>query len=189
MALLVYAHPYPDRSRANRALVDAVSDLPGLHVHSLYDLYPDFDIDVSREQELLSEHELLVWQHPMYWYSVPGLMKHWFDKVLVRGWAYGAGGTALHNKRCLWVCTTGGDAGAFTPAGMHAFGFESFVPAIEQTARFCGMNWQEPLVVHAAHRVSMDELRQTALNYRIRLKRLLELEPAATSRQRKGVPA
>jgi glutathione-regulated potassium-efflux system ancillary protein KefF len=183
MALLVYAHPYPDRSRANRTLIEAVSDLPGLQVHSLYDQYPGFDIDVLTEQALLSEHELLIWQHPMYWYSVPGLLKHWFDTVLVRGWAYGAGGTALHNKRCLWVCTTGGDTSAFTSDGMHAFGFDSFVPAIQQTARFCGMKWQEPLVVHSAHRASLDDLKQTALNYRIQLKGLIELEP---SRQMKA---
>jgi glutathione-regulated potassium-efflux system ancillary protein KefF len=182
MALLIYAHPYPDRSRANRALIDAVSDLPGLLVHSLYDLYPDFDIDVAREQEILSEHELVIWQHPMYWYSVPGLLKHWFDKVLLRGWAYGADANALRDKRCLWVCTTGGDNSAFTPEGMHAFGFDAFVPAIEQTARFCGMRWQEPTVVHAAHRVPTDELKQAALNYRIKVERLMSLDSRTSER-------
>jgi glutathione-regulated potassium-efflux system ancillary protein KefF len=173
MALLVYAHPYPDRSRANRALMDAVSDLPGVLVHSLYDLYPGFDIDVAREQELLSEHELVIWQHPMYWYSVPALLKHWFDKVLVRGWAYGPGANALRDKRCLWACTTGGDSSAFSSTGMHSFGFESFVPAIEQTARFCGMRWQAPTIVHAAHRVSPSELTRAAQEYRYKLERLL----------------
>ncbi len=152
-------------------------------VHSLYDLYPDFDIDVEREQALLTEHEFVIWQHPMYWYSVPGLLKHWFDKVLVRGWAYGAGASALRDKRCLWVCTTGGDAAAFTPHGMHAFGFESFVPAIEQTARFCGMQWQEPTIVHAAHRVTVEELEQAALNHRIKLKGLMALEPRRVGRK------
>lgn len=179
MALLVYAHPYPDRSRANHALVAAVSDLPGLLLHSLYERYPDFDIDVSREQELLTEHDLIILQHPMYWYSVPGLLKHWFDKVLLRGWAYGGGAQALRNKRCLWVCTTGGDTAAFTPEGMHAFAFESFVPAIEQTARFCGMQWIEPTIVHAAHRVSQAELDRAALDYRKKLQNLMN-EPRGT---------
>ena len=43
----------------------------------------------------------IVLQHPLYWYSVPGLLKHWFDKVLARGFAYGAGGRELVGKR--WV--------------------------------------------------------------------------------------
>ncbi|MBV9947725.1 MAG: NAD(P)H-dependent oxidoreductase, partial [Myxococcales bacterium] len=116
---LIFAHPYPDRSRANRTLLAAVRDLDGLEVRSLYDLYPGFDIDVAAEQEALRRSGTVVWQHPMYWYAPPGLMKHWFDKVLVRGWAYGEGGTALHGKRCLWVVTTGGEPSAFRPEGMH----------------------------------------------------------------------
>ena len=105
MILVVYAHPYPTRSRAGRALLQAIGDLPDVTVRSLYDLYPDFDIDVTAEQEALARAQLIVWLHPFYWYSVPGLMKHWFDKVLEQGWAYGEGGTALAGKRCLWAPT------------------------------------------------------------------------------------
>jgi glutathione-regulated potassium-efflux system ancillary protein KefF len=173
MALLVYAHPYPSRSRANRALLHSIQDLEALEVRSLYDLYPDFGIDVEAEQSALGAAELVIWQHPMYWYSVPGLLKHWFDKVLSRGWAYGEGGTALENKRCLWVTTTGGDDGAFAPAGIHAHPLSSFVPPVEQTARFCGMQWLDPIVVHGAHRVSEAMLHEQAAAYRARMERLL----------------
>jgi glutathione-regulated potassium-efflux system ancillary protein KefF len=174
MVVVIFAHPYPDRSRANRRLIEAVSGLDGVTVRSLYDLYPGFDIDVPAEQALLAEASAMVWQHPMYWYSVPGLLKHWFDKVLARGWAYGDGTFALEGKRCLWVTTTGGDEHAFTPAGMHGHPFESFVPAVEQTARFCRMHWEEPLVLRGAHRVPEATLDEAAQGYRARLERLLE---------------
>jgi glutathione-regulated potassium-efflux system ancillary protein KefF len=147
---VIHAHPYPHRSRTNRALVAALRALPGLELRSLYDMYPDFDIDVVAEQHALSQARLVVWMHPLYWYSVPALMKHWFDKVLAFGWAYGDGGKALHGKHCLWVPTAGGDAESFSPDGMHAHPFASFVPAIEQTARFCDMHWEAPYVVHGA---------------------------------------
>jgi glutathione-regulated potassium-efflux system ancillary protein KefF len=173
MLVVIFAHPYPDRSRANRRLVDAVSKLEGVSVRSLYDLYPGFDIDVPAEQAALSAASTIVWQHPLYWYSVPGLLKHWFDKVLVRGWAYGDGTHALEGKRCLWVVTTGGDDNAYTPAGMHGHPFSAFVPAIEQTARFCHMRWEEPLVLRGAHRVAEDTLDEEALGYRRRLEQLL----------------
>ena len=173
MALLVYAHPYPNRSRANRLLLGAVRELPGLRVRSLYDLYPDFGIDVDSEQAALSAAELIIWQHPMYWYSVPGLMKHWFDKVLARGWAYGEGGTALRGKRCLWVTTTGGDDQAFSESGIHAHSLPSFVPPVRQTARFCGMKWLDPFVLHGAHRVSEAVLDSHVNAYRERVVRLL----------------
>ncbi|MCU0659939.1 MAG: NAD(P)H-dependent oxidoreductase, partial [Polyangiaceae bacterium] len=123
MVLLVLAHPYLARSRANRALLEAVRDLDGLEVRALYDRYPDFDIDVEAEQRALTEASAVIWQHPMYWYSVPGLLKHWFDRVLARGWAYGGGAAALRGKRCLWAVTTGGDEQAFQPDGMHAHTF------------------------------------------------------------------
>ncbi len=174
MALLIYAHPYPNRSRANRRLLGAVSDLPRLQVRSLYDIYPDFAIDVEAEQQALSEAELIIWQHPMYWYSVPGLLKHWFDKVLARGWAYGDGGTALRGKRCLWVATTGGDEAAFSEPGMHAHPLSAFVPPVLQTARFCGMEWLDPFVLHGAHRVPEAVLANQAQSYRELLERLLE---------------
>jgi glutathione-regulated potassium-efflux system ancillary protein KefF len=170
---LIFAHPYPTRSRANRVLLDAVRDLPDLEIHALYDRYPDFDIDVEEEQRALATASVVVWQHPMYWYSTPGLLKHWFDRVLTRGWAYG-GGTALAGKRCLWVVTTGGDDDAFRPDGMHGHAFEAFVPHVKQTARFCGMRWEEPLVLRGAHHVGDDALVAAGEAYRERLERLVD---------------
>ncbi len=157
MICVIQAHPYSSRSRANRALADALRGLPDLDLRSLYDLYPDFDIDVFGEQQALLRAKLIVWMHPVYWYSVPGLLKHWFDKVLEFGWAYGEGGTALQGKHCLWVPTIGGDARAYSTGGMHGHPFATFMPVVEQTARFCGMHWETPYVVDGAD--SIDESR------------------------------
>jgi glutathione-regulated potassium-efflux system ancillary protein KefF len=171
--LLIYAHPYPDRSIANRKLLEAVDGLQGVAVRSLYDLYPTFDIDVSSEQAALRGAQVVVLQHPMYWYSVPSLLKHWFDKVLARGFAYGQGGKALWGKRCFWVVTTGGDERAFSTQGMHGRPFREFMPVVEQTALFCGMSWEEPLVVYGAHRMPPRELDLCARDYRDRLASLV----------------
>ena len=92
MILVVFAHPYPDRSFANRALLEAVDDRPDVEVRSLYDRYPDFDIDAAAEREAMSRADVVVWQHPIYWYNVPALMKLWFERVLTSGWAWGPGG-------------------------------------------------------------------------------------------------
>ena len=174
MVVLVFAHPYPDRSRANRRLLDAVADLADVDVRSLYDMYPGFDIDVPAEQAALERATAVVWQHPTYWYSVPSLLKHWFDKVLLRGWAYGEGGTALRGKRCLWVATTGGDVGSYSERGMHRRAFEAYRPVVEQTAVFCGMRWEPPLIVHGVHQLSDQDLDEAASEYRTRMKKLIE---------------
>ena len=174
MITVIYAHPHPRRSRGSRALLDAVQPLPGLAVRSLYDLYPDFSIDVAAEQAALAASRLVVWQHPVYWYSVPALLKLWFERVLAHGWAYGEGGTMLHGKDCLWVVTTGGPSDWYAPDGPHAHPFAAFAPHVRQTARFCGMNWLEPIVVNGAHRIGDDALAVSARVYRERLERYLE---------------
>jgi glutathione-regulated potassium-efflux system ancillary protein KefF len=169
MIVVLLAHPYPDRSRANRALARAIEELPGVVVRSLYDLYPDFAIDVETEQRLLASADVVVWQHPLHWYTVPALQKLWFEKVLTAGWAYGSGGDALRGKSCLWVATTGGTPADYSAGGIHAHGFDTFASVVRQTARFCGMNWLEPLVVHAAPTIDDETLRDWGERYRDRL--------------------
>jgi glutathione-regulated potassium-efflux system ancillary protein KefF len=179
MITVIHAHPHPRRSRAGRVLLDAVRDLPGLAVRSLYDLYPDFSIDVEAEQRALAASALVIWQHPLYWYSVPALLKLWFERVLAHGWAYGEGGTALRGKDCLWVATTGGPPEWYGPDGPHAHPFHAFEPPVRQTARFCGMQWLEPIVVLGGHRIGADALAAAASGYRARLARYLEARVAA----------
>jgi glutathione-regulated potassium-efflux system ancillary protein KefF len=178
---LVYAHPYPHRSRANHVLLAAVRGLPGVEVRSLYDMYPDFAIDVEAEQHALSAARIVIWQHPMYWYSVPPLLKLWFDKVLAYGWAYGEGEQALRGKTCQWVATTGGDVPSFSPQGAHGQPFEEFIPPLRQTALFCGMTWESPLIVHGSHRIDDAALEAHGQHYRERLEALIAHETGEAS--------
>ena len=59
MFLVIYAHPYPQHSRASRALLAGVRQLPDVQVRSLYDLYPDYDIDVAAEQRAVEQAEVV----------------------------------------------------------------------------------------------------------------------------------
>ena len=93
--LILFANPALEKSRVNKVLIEGVRKLKNVTFNDLYEEYPDFQIDLKREQQLLLEHDRIIWHHPLYWYSVPALMKEWFDIVLEYGWAYGAGGNAL----------------------------------------------------------------------------------------------
>jgi glutathione-regulated potassium-efflux system ancillary protein KefF len=174
MILLIYAHPHPARARANRALIDAAAAVPSLVVRRLYDLYPDFDIDVAAEQAVIAAADVLVLQHPLYWYSVPALAKLWMESVFVHGWAYGDEGRAVAGKRFLWAVTTGGDETNYRPGGSHDHVFDAFVPPMAQFAAYSGMRWEQPFVVHGAHRIDAAALDATALAYRDRLAALGE---------------
>jgi glutathione-regulated potassium-efflux system ancillary protein KefF len=172
MILVIVAHPYPDRSTANRMLVESLAGLDAVRVHSLYELYPDFAIDVAAEREAMEAASVIVWQHPIYWYTAPALLKLWFEKVLTPGWAWGPGGNALRGKRLLWVATTGGDEDDYGPAGIHKERFEAFMPVVRQTAEFCHMVWLEPLVIHGARQLAAPELEAWGRRYRARLQEL-----------------
>lgn len=164
--LILFAHPALHRSRVNRALVRAVRDVEGVTFNDLYELYPDFDVDKSREQELLVAHDLLVLQHPFYWYSTPALVKQWIDVVLEYGWAYGAGGTALRGKRMLSVITAGGGERAYTPDGVNRHTMLELLAPLRQTARLCDMEYLPPYVLHGTHALADDEIERLAGEYR-----------------------
>lgn len=174
---LIYAHPYAERSLANRELLAAIGDLTFVDQRPLYDLYPDFDIDADHERRRLETVDVVVLQHPIYWYSMPALLKLWIDEVFSIGWAYGDGGKALVGKRLQWVATTGGDPRAYSPDGPHGHPFDAFVAPMRQTACFCGMQWEEPIVVHDAHS-DQGRVADAGQHYR---RRLIELDAAARS--------
>jgi glutathione-regulated potassium-efflux system ancillary protein KefF len=162
-----------EHSRINRRMMRAARKLPGagtkVLVRDLYALYPDYLIDVAAEQALLVSAKLVVWQHPIQWYSMPSLMKLWVDEVLTFGWAYGRGGTALRGKDLWLVATTGDSQASYHPNSYNRYFFDAFLPPYEQTAALCGMRFLPPLVLHGAHRASDAELAAHARTYAQRL--------------------
>ncbi len=156
--LLLFAHPAYHKSRVNRYLLDAAKQVEGIHIHDLYEEYPDFHIDVTREQRLLLEHDVIVFQHPFYWYSCPALLKEWLDLVLQHGFAYGDEGTALQGKWLLTATTTGGRAPAYQRDGMNYYSMSEFLVPFERTASLCGMHYLPPFVVHGTRALDGDEV-------------------------------
>ncbi|HSD66479.1 MAG TPA: NAD(P)H-dependent oxidoreductase [Vicinamibacteria bacterium] len=163
--LLLFAHPALEKSRANRKLVERARGVPGVTFHDLYEAYPDFDVDVKREQALLLAHDTVVLQHPFYWYQAPALVKQWEDLVLEHGWAYGTGGTALRGTRLVSAVTTGGGEAAYRAEGPNRFTVRQLLAPIEQTARLCGMDYPPPFVVHGTHRLDAEGIARAAEEY------------------------
>ena len=163
--LVLFAHPAIRRSRVNRRLVGAIRGLEGIDINDLYEAYPDFDIDVAREQRLLEEHDVIVFQHPFYWYSTPAILKEWQDLVLQHGWAYGHDGHVLEGKVLLNVITTGGGEEAYSREGSNRFTMRALLAPIEQMALLCGMDFLPPFVVHGTHRLSDAEIAAHADDY------------------------
>lgn len=171
--LFLAAHPYLEKSRANRAVVRAVTGMEGVTLHVLYERYPYFHVDVAYEKELLLSHELVVLQHPMYWYSMPALLKLWLDDVFESGWAYGPGGDKLKGKKLMVSLTMGGGKDAYGPEGYNRFDMQTFLAPWNQTAHLCQMQWLEPCLFHGSIRASQEEIESYAQSVRKRLESLL----------------
>lgn len=170
--LILFAHPRFEKSRVNRALLSALPASDDITLHDLYELYPDYNIDVEAEKELLLTHDILIWHHPFYMYSAPAILKQWLDLVLEYGWAHGAGGDFLKDKTAFNVITTGGTREAYRSDGFNRFTIREFLCPFEQTARLCKMTCLPPFAVQGTYRLTDEELARHAADYSFLLQQL-----------------
>ncbi|MGL4206450.1 MAG: NAD(P)H-dependent oxidoreductase [Aeromonadaceae bacterium] len=165
--LILFAHPSYHRSHANKALLQVLRNMEGVTINDLYQVYPNMFIDVAREQQLLLEHDIIVFQHPFYWYSCPAILKEWMDQVLEYGFAFGPEGHALRNKALLSVITTGGSHESYTSSGHNRRAVSEYLLPFRQSAWLCGMQYLPPFVLYSFHTIQdVQLLRNTARQYR-----------------------
>ena len=173
--LVLFVHPRTDRSEVNTVLAEAARALEGVTLVDLYAEYPTFEIDVEREQQRLLDHDVIVFQHPVYWYSCPALLKEWQDLVLEYGFAYGDDGTALDGKVLLNAVTCGARREVYCRNGGYGHELREFFAPFEQTALLCRMRYLPPFVLFAAgHAVVEDRLEDHIADYRLLLSALVE---------------
>jgi glutathione-regulated potassium-efflux system ancillary protein KefG len=140
----------------NYPLFETAQAVEGVTTVDLYAEYPDFDINVDAEQARLTTHDVIVFQHPFYWYSAPAIMKEWQDLVLEHGFAYGLHGHALEGKVFLNAISTGAKPNAYSQDGMNHSDIRGLLAPIEKTADLCGMRYLAPFVMFGAGRAVED---------------------------------
>jgi len=185
-------HPNLEQSKVNLRWVKELEVRNDITINNGYSHYPDWKIDVKREQELLLAHDRIVFQHPFYWYSVPPLMKKWFDDVLTYAWAYGPGGTALHGKEWVSAISTGGPAESYQAGGYNNYSMSELLKPLQQTANLIGAKFLPSFLFQGAVQASQEQIDMSAPQYvahitnpeldpQVRLRRLLsEMEQAGT---------
>lgn len=163
--LILFAHPRLERSKFNKALLQMIPKHKDLTFVDLYEEYPDFNIDIDKEKQRLLQHDVIIWQHPIYWYSCPPLLKQWIDMVLEFGWAYGPGGTALAGKKVFNCVTTGGAAEAYQHEGRNRYTLREFLAPFDQTATLCKMKYLPPFAIMGTHRLDAEHARTAVDQY------------------------
>ena len=170
--LIIFSHPRFEKSKTNRALLTNIGRIEGVTLNDLYEQYPDFNIDVDREKELLLTHQVIIWHHPFYMYSAPALLKQWIDLVLEHGWAHGKNGDNLKNKIIFNVITSGGTREVYAANGHNRFTIREFLFPFEQTATLCKMIYLQPFAVQGTYLLTAEALKSHVTMYHTLLERL-----------------
>jgi glutathione-regulated potassium-efflux system ancillary protein KefG len=164
--LILFSHPLLEKSRVQTELLKKAMTVENVTINDLYERYPEFDIDVDREKRLLLDHDIIIWQHPFYWYSAPAILKQWKDLVLEHGWAYGKKGTALTDKKVFNVLTSGGSMEAYQEGGFNKYSIHDFLIPFKRTAELCRMAYWPPYWVHGVHRMEAGTIKQYSDHYK-----------------------
>lgn len=165
--LIILAHPNIKESRLNQALLECIKGLGEVTVHDIYSVYGSAEnIDVEKEQELLLSHERIIFQFPLFWFSTPGLLKDWQDKVLTYGFAYGSDGNQLAGKAFKNVVTIGSPEYAYQSGSYVQASISEILKPLQSMAIFTQMVYTQPFTVHRALKITDEELKEKGIEYK-----------------------
>jgi NAD(P)H dehydrogenase (quinone) len=146
--------------------------------------YGGFAPDVRAEIDKLHWCDLLILQFPVWWMSMPAIMKGWIDRVFALGVAYGGGRWfdrgRLAGKSAMLAITVGGDERVYSPDGMYG-SIEIVTHSIDHAILgFSGFSVIEPFVVYGPGRMSSRQRGSELERYAARLR---DIEGAPRLRQ------
>ena len=133
--VILLAHPNIKESQANKALVDAVSDMEGVAVFNLYELSQEIVFNIDEWSKIISDASAVIYQFPFYWMSAPSLLKKWQDEVFT----FLSKTPAVAGNPLTVVTTTGSEYEAYRSGLLRPY---------QVNAIHSGMSWQTPIVVY-----------------------------------------
>ncbi len=148
--LILFAHPAQNHAKANMAMMAQAKALENVTFVDLYAEYPRFKINVDAEQQRLLEHDIIIFQFPIYWYSTPAILKEWQDLVFEYGFAFGQDGNKLAGKKFFCAVTAAGDELRYSDSGGNEHGLRDFLLPIEQSIKLCQMDLLPPFVLYGS---------------------------------------
>ncbi|MBU8829365.1 NAD(P)H-dependent oxidoreductase [Mycolicibacterium goodii] len=144
--------------------------------------------DVTAEQRKLEWADLVVLQFPLWWYSVPAILKGWIDRVFVKGFAYGIadpenprrtlryGDGPLAGKKALTILTSGSPPAALGPRGINGQLDQVLFPLLHGTLWYVGIAPLAPMCLYGADRYSGAQFATATAELRRRLETVDEEE-------------
>lgn len=142
--VVLLAHPHMENSKANKALLDAISDIEEVAVYKLYEMPAEDVFNMDAWSRIISHASAVIYQFPFYWMSAPSLLKHWQDEIFT----YLAKTPAVAGKPLMIATTTGSEADAYRSGGRNLFTLDELLRPYQTGAVHAGMSWQTPFIVY-----------------------------------------
>jgi NAD(P)H dehydrogenase (quinone) len=140
-----------------------------------------FVSDIQGEIDRLFAADLLIMQFPLWWYSVPAIMKGWIDRVFAYGVTYDFGRTwdhgVMQGKRAMLAFTTGAPASTFDPDGRNGDLERVLWPLHAGVLALCGFDVLQPFVGWAPAWIGDDGRADILEQYAQRLRTIENDEP------------
>lgn len=138
-----------------------------------------FSPDIQEEQEKLLWADFVIFQFPIWWYSVPAILKGWFDRVFASGFIYSKNNRydtgGLKGRKAMLSATTGSAKHAYTPYGMDGDMNEKILYHINHgMLYFAGFEPVEPFIAWTPSHDEEDRKRYLE-EYKRRLHNLMEI--------------
>ena len=164
--LVILAHPDMENSRINKKWKEELEKYPDkITVNELYKNYPDWNIDIKKEQELILKHDNIIFEFPLYWYSSPPILKKWLDDVLSFNWAYG-NEYRLKGKNIGFAVSVGGPETEYSKTGSVKFSMNEILIPFEATVEYIKANLiSHYILFDATESLSKEKLLESTKNY------------------------
>lgn len=164
--LILFAHPLYEKSRVNQILNSYIPDSEYITFHDLYEEYPEFEIDIRREQQLIMDHDIIVWQHPMYWFSCPALLKQWMDMVLHFREKDDLDILTLKGKAVFQTMSIGDQKKSYLDDSLDDTNIMDYLLPFKRVTEFSNMLYLPPFLVRISKLSSVEDIHKKGEFYR-----------------------
>lgn len=137
--------------------------------------------EIETEQQKVEWCDLMIWQFPLWWFTVPGILKGWVDRVFAMERFYGnsrcydAG--IFKGKKAVLSLTVGASQEDYLEDGFHGDLYGVLKPVHRGMLRFVGFDVLRPQVVYGPVRQTAEQREQELTRWAERLKHIFSEEP------------
>ncbi|CEF30322.1 NAD(P)H-dependent oxidoreductase [Xenorhabdus nematophila] len=157
--LSIIGHPDLKNSRLSAEFVRQLPQF-GVTARLLEHQHVNYIFDVEEEQNELIDYDRIIFIFPMFWYSMPALMKKWIDDIFLPGFAYARNGNKLSNKEIQVVTTVGAPKEGYRAGGFNNYTIDELLKPIQQTVNYVKAKYLPPIVIYESVFLSEDTIQK-----------------------------